>query len=252
MVQQIFERSSWSTTDVLLGMFLFTVQIYADFSGYSDIARGISKTLGFEIVTNFRNPYFSKNPSEFWQRWHISLSSWLRDYLYIPLGGNKVGAFLMYRNLMITMILGGLWHGARWNFILWGVFHGLLLCVYRFFKLQDFTEKKAPFLSTLILFFLIMYGWLLFKAESFQQIYAMTVSLCSFQFRVFQGELPSNVTLLALFLGACIDWTEWKVRNVRFYEKLPLGWIAFLVSVFIWFILLSIGNPPSEFIYFQF
>ena len=98
----------------------FAVQIYCDFSAYSDIARGTSKLMGIELMRNFNLPYFSKNPSEFWQRWHISLSSWLRDYLYIPLGGNRGGNFKTYRNLMVTMLLGGLWHGAAWNYVFMG------------------------------------------------------------------------------------------------------------------------------------
>ena len=120
---------SWA--DIVCATFLFAVQIYCDFSGYSDIARGTSKLLGIDLMTNFRCPYLSVNPQEFWQRWHISLSSWLRDYLYIPLGGNRGGAWLTNRNLLLTMVLGGLWHGAAWNFVLWGLYQGGLLVVHR-------------------------------------------------------------------------------------------------------------------------
>ncbi|HEY1038532.1 MAG TPA: MBOAT family O-acyltransferase, partial [Bacteroidia bacterium] len=130
---QVFSHPQWdfSGIDLWLGVFAFMFQIYCDFSGYSDIGRGISKLMGFELLMNFKLPYFSKDPSEFWQRWHISLSGWLRDYLYIPLGGNKNGKLKTYRNLMITMILGGLWHGAAWTFVLWGFYHGALLVIYR-------------------------------------------------------------------------------------------------------------------------
>lgn len=120
-----------SSMDVIAATVLFAVQIYCDFSGYSDIARGTSKLLGVDLMVNFDLPYVSRNPSEFWRRWHISLSTWLRDYLYIPLGGNRGSSAKTYRNLMLTMLLGGLWHGARWNFVLWGLYQGIILCIHR-------------------------------------------------------------------------------------------------------------------------
>src|SRR6185295_2592996 len=109
---------------LLIGVYLFALQIYADFAGYSSIARGVAKLLGFELMRNFEQPYFATNITDFWRRWHISLSTWLRDYLYIPLGGNRRGPARTYVNLMLTMLLGGLWHGAAWNFVLWGLWHG--------------------------------------------------------------------------------------------------------------------------------
>ena len=117
--------------EVLVGVYAFAFQIYGDFSGYSSIARGISKWMGFDLVINFHNPYLAVTPSDFWQRWHISLSTWLRDYLYISLGGNRGGRLAEYRNLMLTMLLGGLWHGASWTFVAWGLYHGAILCAYR-------------------------------------------------------------------------------------------------------------------------
>jgi D-alanyl-lipoteichoic acid acyltransferase DltB (MBOAT superfamily) len=122
----------------------FAVQIYCDFSGYTDIARGVAKCLGFDLILNFNQPYFARNPSEFWQRWHISLSSWLRDYLYIPLGGNRHGEWATYCNLMITMLLGGLWHGAAWNFVLWGAYQGAILCAYRALAPPRRRPRGAP------------------------------------------------------------------------------------------------------------
>ena len=118
------DTAGMSGSEVLIGLYAFAFQIYGDFSGYSSIARGISKWLGFDLVINFHNPYLAVTPSDFWKRWHISLSSWLRDYLYIPLGGNRRGRLVEYRNLMITMLLGGLWHGASWTFVAWGLYHG--------------------------------------------------------------------------------------------------------------------------------
>lgn len=158
---------------LLVGIYAYTVQIYADFSGYTDIARGISKLMGFELMQNFNLPYFATSPSEFWRRWHISLSTWLRDYIYIPLGGNRKGVIKEYRNLFCTFLLGGLWHGAAWTFVLWGAFHGALLCLYRFFGVR--TEKHRQCLAISIpqgffMFHLTCLGWLLFRAQNLETI----------------------------------------------------------------------------------
>jgi len=158
---------------VLVAIYAFAFQIYCDFSGYSDIARGTARLLGFDIMLNFNLPYFSRSPSEFWQRWHISLSSWLRDYLYIPLGGNRGGTYKTYRNLIITMLLGGLWHGAAWTFVLWGAFHGAILVVYR--ALIPNVDKRQPtwwvgVLQGVIMFHLVCLGWLIFRAQNLTTI----------------------------------------------------------------------------------
>src|SRR5213075_1105817 len=121
----------WNSAVIWLAAICFYVQIYCDFSGYSDMAIAIARMLGYELVPNFNRPYFSADPSEFWKRWHISLSTWLRDYLYIPLGGNRDGEWRANRNLMLTMLIGGLWHGASWNFVLWGGLHGAALVIHR-------------------------------------------------------------------------------------------------------------------------
>ncbi|MBL8820402.1 MAG: MBOAT family protein, partial [Planctomyces sp.] len=127
----LFASESPGGLDVILGVIAFSIQVYADFSGYSDIACGLARCMGFDLMANFRQPFFATNPSDFWRRWHISLSTWLRDYLYIPLGGNRSGNTRTNLNLMITMILGGLWHGAAWTFVAWGTYHGLLLVAHR-------------------------------------------------------------------------------------------------------------------------
>ncbi|MGC3966862.1 MAG: MBOAT family O-acyltransferase [Pirellulales bacterium] len=130
IADKVFDNvGSCSSSELLLGLYCFALQIYADFSGYSDMARGLARFLGFDLMVNFNQPYFSANITEFWRRWHISLSTWLRDYVYIPLGGNRHGRFATYRNLMATMLLGGFWHGASWNFVIWGGLHGLYLAV---------------------------------------------------------------------------------------------------------------------------
>ena len=176
---------SW--LDVVAATLLFTFQIYCDFSGYTDIARGVAKLFGVNLVINFDLPYFSKTPSEFWQRWHISLSTWLRDYLYFSLGGNRKGKLRTYQNLLTTMVLGGLWHGAAWNYVLWGFYQGSLLCIYRALGIRDakasHADRQTSFdlqkllksVAAIAIFFgLTCYGWLLFRANSLEQILTFT------------------------------------------------------------------------------
>ncbi len=166
---------------VLVGIYAFAVQIYCDFAGYSNIARGLAFMLGFRLVLNFRNPYFAENPRDFWQRWHISLSSWLRDYLYIALGGNRGNAGFVCRNLMLTMLLGGLWHGAAWTFIVWGFYHGVLLILHRFFKdtfrlpvpVMPSAAKLCRILKIVFFFHLICLSWLFFRSSSMTQVFDM-------------------------------------------------------------------------------
>ena len=164
-----------------MAVYAFAFQIYGDFSGYTDIARGVAKCLGFEIPLNFNLPYFATSPRDFWNRWHISLSNWLRDYLYIPLGGNRGGTFLTYRNLMVTMALGGLWHGPVWHFVVWGIYHGMLLVGHRL--ASPWLEKIQPSdpvdracwkgLRIFVTFHLVCLGWIFFRAESIQQALGM-------------------------------------------------------------------------------
>ncbi len=167
---------------VAIGTYAFAWQIYGDFSGYSDIARGSAQLLGFHFMVNFRQPYLATSLQDFWRRWHISLSSWLRDYLYIPLGGNRHGEAQTYRNLMLTMLLGGLWHGANWTFVVWGGIHGAGLAVERFLtRARQVVGLKAdgaddsgdaglfalrPWLSRIVIFHLVCLAWIFFRAES--------------------------------------------------------------------------------------
>lgn len=161
--------------DMWVGAIAFAFQIYADFSGYSDIARGLAKLMGFELMVNFRCPFFAANPSDFWRRWHISLSTWLRDYLYIALGGNRLGRMRTYANLVITMALGGLWHGARWNFLIWGLFHGGLLAFHRAATggRDDRPQGRswpALLASIAAMSFLTLVGWILFRCQDASHI----------------------------------------------------------------------------------
>jgi alginate O-acetyltransferase complex protein AlgI len=186
------DASGLSAADVLAGLYAFAFQIYGDFSGYSAVARGISKWLGFELAVNFHLPYLATNPSDFWQRWHISLSSWLRDYLYIPLGGNRGTTWQTYRNLMVTMLLGGLWHGANLTFVAWGLYHGILLCLFRAFgRLGARGSHKANgsaspmggmlwrFAAIAVMFHLTCLGWLFFRADTLQAAWATLAALAN-------------------------------------------------------------------------
>ena len=178
--------NAWLT---IIGILAFAFQIYGDFSGYTDIARGTAKLLGFDIMLNFNLPYFANSPSDFWRRWHISLSSWLRDYLYIPLGGNRKGNFNTYRNLFLTMLLGGLWHGAAWTFVIWGAYHGLILIIYRLGnidkKIKSFS-KTAKLGMVIFMFVLTCIGWLIFRAQNTTTIilFAKSIFLSSYDFTV--------------------------------------------------------------------
>lgn len=172
--------------EVLLGTYAFAFQIYGDFSGYSDIARGVSLLMGIELNVNFRFPYFVRSASEFWRHWHISLSTWLRDYLYIPLGGNRHGSRRTNINLALTMVLGGLWHGAAWTYVLWGCYQGALLMAFRTgqewlgrTKVMFLDSRWARVVGIVLMFQLTCYGWLIFRAESAAQIASMTASLAS-------------------------------------------------------------------------
>ena len=257
---------SVSWIDVVAATLLFTFQIYCDFSGYTDIARGVAKLFGVELVVNFNLPYFSRTPSEFWQRWHISLSTWLRDYLYISLGGNRKGNLNTYRNLMTTMVLGGLWHGAAWNYVLWGFYHGALLCIYRVLGIRDpkkssqsgkpvFNLKKflTSTAATLIFFGLTCYGWLLFRANSLEQIVSFTRILFT-DFGNFSLTMPKpNLSgLMGLAVLIVYEFAEHSVNKVHFYRQYPALLRGAFYAILTLLILMGTSNAPAQFIYFQF
>ena len=152
-----------------IGIFAYTMEIYFDFSGYSDMAIGLGRMLGFDFKKNFDYPYISSNVSEFWRRWHISLGSWFRDYIYIPLGGNRAGTAKQIRNIMVVWALTGLWHGASWNFVLWGIYYGILLLLEKFF-LQKHLDNAPEFVKRVYTMFFVMIGWVLFSQTSFKGI----------------------------------------------------------------------------------
>ena len=257
VVSQIFTPQSAASAEVvLLGTYAFAYQIYCDFSGYTDIARGVAKLLGIELMLNFNQPYLAVNPSDFWRRWHISLSTWLRDYLYIPLGGNRGGRWMNYRNLMLTMVLGGLWHGAAWNFVLWGFYHGALLVGHRWItnRWNVLPERSAVSvaLSRVLMFNAVCYGWLLFRASSLTQIWNFTRVLAVGPWR--QNGLASFIGMLVLLTAMLWAIEKW-VKNaddptVSFGWNRGLGAVACGIMIII---VVTLSAPPGQsFIYFQF
>ncbi|BBM84212.1 MBOAT family O-acyltransferase [Candidatus Uabimicrobium amorphum] len=253
LVNQIFsmEPSALSFWYVLLGCYAFAFQIYGDFSGYSDIARGISKLLGIELMINFASPYFVTNPADFWTHWHISLSSWLRDYLYIPLGGNRVSEIRTKINLFTTMVLGGLWHGAAWNFVWWGIYQGSLLMFFRS-RRKKYTSVLSFVVMCFVTFQFTALGWLIFRAQSGQQILEMLWGLTIL-------EIPS-IDIITKFLGLVffsffvIGEQYDKLRNNNEIAFSSYSIVTqYCIYFYLIFCILFLAAPGAEqFIYFQF
>ncbi len=250
--------SSMTSGELWVGLLAFTFQIYCDFSGYSDMARGIARMMGFELMVNFNLPYFSRTPSEFWNRWHISLSSWLRDYLYFSLGGNRAGTFFTYRNLMLTMILGGLWHGAAWNFILWGFYQGTILVIYRFLMIDEQLKKLSGTslqilllnLSMGTLFFLLtMLGWLIFRAENLTTIIDYLHGLLALPIGGV-GMFKTFIILVTPLL--IIQLVQKHYRKLEVFHYFPF-FIRYNLALVIFCSLLWLNYQGTvEFIYFDF
>ncbi len=232
----------------------FAVQIYGDFAGYTDIARGVSRLLGVELLANFRQPYLSRNITEFWRRWHISLSNWLRDYLYIPLGGNRHGTVATYRNLMLTMLLGGLWHGASWNFVLWGGLHGLYLVVHRLLRggrVDEGPVRPSQVPGIIVTFAVVALTWVPFRAPDL----ATTVEMLGDLVVPRRGNFEFGDALLVMVLA----WTALATDVAQRHADRLAGALAARPAlagvgaglVFAGLVLFS-GGTPQPFVYFQF
>ena len=260
-VNQVFGSTGVVTSaDVVVGTLLFAVQIYCDFSGYSDIARGVSKLFGIDLMLNFNLPYFAKNPRDFWKRWHISLSTWLSDYLYRSLGGNRGTLAFTCRNLMLTMILGGLWHGAAWNYVLWGFYHGTLLSAHRVAtdgKGAATVPARKNYLlgAAKIGFFFIftLYGWLLFRATSLEQVVTFTGLLVTGSGGLDYGAaMPRLSAAIGLPLLIAMELIEYNSGNRYWYRRLRVPLMGLLAALMLFLILMGASNEPAQFIYFQF
>jgi alginate O-acetyltransferase complex protein AlgI len=255
--QQAFDaQGPISTLELWTGVLAFAGQIYGDFSGYTDMAIGIALILGFSIPLNFRVPYFAVSPVDFWRRWHISLSSWLRDYLYISLGGNRNNN--RTRNVFITMLLGGLWHGAAWTFVAWGAFHGVIITathyltsVPLFSRFNQSNAKFVTFIKWALTFYLVLIGWVFFRATDLASALDIIVNLHRFDSQLAWGNNAIAIfviTTVWVLLVHIMDF--YVIKGADKLEDKP--WLFWLLMILGQGLCLFIGEPSNEFIYFQF
>lgn len=262
-VDQVFsEPGTFSSVNLWLALFYYAFQIYCDFSGYSDIAIGFARIMGFDFPANFRTPYFSKNFSEFWTRWHISLSSWLRDYLYISLGGNKLGKAKTYRNLMVTMLLGGLWHGANWTFVAWGFLHGIFLVVQRFWTDFNFNRLKLPAnhnhlilgIKMLIVFSFTCLAWVFFRSPDVGVAMDYLKGMMQLEGFDFVNVMNKFTVVKGMFLITILVAIE--ILHIRMNLSKQIlqnpGFRIAAFAVLLWFIAFFGTFDSNAFIYFQF
>jgi alginate O-acetyltransferase complex protein AlgI len=256
-VNQVYsDPLKYNSYEVLSSVFLFSFQIYADFFGYSTIALGCAKLLGISIMDNFKTPYLSKNVSEFWNRWHISLSNWFRDYLYIPLGGNRVKIPRWSINILIVFMVSGLWHGASWTFVVWGALHGIMLLLERYFSMIFKFEIKKEFsvlnvLLVLKTFIITSFIWVFFRAENFQKAKDMFKAIIR---NIHMQSSHLEILTPIIFSGLIIIFDAF-LYNSRFDIKLkcfktPYRWAFYTVLLFC--LMTLSGTQKFTFIYFQF
>jgi alginate O-acetyltransferase complex protein AlgI len=245
MVDVVFAAPDlYSGTTVWIAVLAYTGQIYLDFSGYSDIAIGAAKMLGYRFPVNFKHPYLATSVANFWRRWHMTLSRWLRDYLYISIGGNRISAWVTYRNLLITMTLGGLWHGAAWTFVLWGIWHGVALAVERFLKISP-----PKFVGWLITLTIVVLGWVLFRSESLEVAGTVFQKMVTLSTGI-EWYPPLAIAALACLVVEHAAWTT-RLRRVM---RLPIGaWYSpIATTVMVWALVLYAPQGFRPFVYFQF
>lgn len=262
-VERIFDNPAlYSGLENLFGVYGYALQIYCDFSGYSDMAIGLALLLGFHFPMNFNSPYKAESVTDFWHRWHISLSTWLRDYLYISLGGNRKGKIRTYVNLMLTMLLGGLWHGASWNFIVWGGLHGAALALHKFFR--NVTGRPNTYHSTglrrlfavVVTFHFVCFCWIFFRNSTFE---ASTVMIRQI-FTAFHPELFMQLVtgywqvFVLMASGFLLHWCpdSWQNACGRAVTRLPLVGQALLVVAMVYLVIQVKSSDIQPFIYFQF
>ena len=260
-VDQIFGNLElYKSIEVLGALVLFSIQIYADFSGYSRMARGIAKLLGVELMKNFEQPYLSRNITEFWRRWHISLSSWLKDYLYISLGGNRKGKSRTYFNLMMTMLLGGLWHGASWNFVIWGGLHGTYLAVHKYFlkdrkivasKMERVSLKNIA--NVFFTYILVLFTWIFFRSTDWATTELFFQKLIFWEHSEYSLIFISTV-LSFVGITLLLDILEYRYERHDYLLKLktPEIRIGILLALVLVSFVYMYQADPLPFIYFQF
>jgi alginate O-acetyltransferase complex protein AlgI len=264
-VNEIFHNPiGLDSFSIILGTIAFGIQIYSDFSGYSDVAIGAALILGFKLPINFNKPYFATSPSDFWRRWHISLSTWLRDYLYIPLGGSKKSPSRTYLNLFAVMFLGGLWHGASWNFVIWGILHGLYLAihkfiVYKFPFLENnsfFKSKFGKIVSILVTQYFIFLAWIPFRVQNpDHMIYAMQkYLLIDFQTNgILNLMMDNKLSILLICLFILLHYFSFRQGNlIQKISNLPLKFWGIILFIIMTTTILFFTGNSEDFIYFRF
>lgn len=252
-----FYHQSYSSLTLILGAVYFSFQIYADFSGYSDIAIGTARLFGFQLKINFKYPYFAKNVAEFWRKWHISLSTWFRDYVYIPLGGSRVSSTLQVRNILIVFLVSGFWHGANWTFVLWGLINGILILPFAITETTPDTQPKPKpivayeIFQRVLTFAIITVGWIFFRSDSVAQALDYIAQISSLDLsidRLLINRFAFEIVPLLLFFVS----VEWYSRKKEF----PLlgGKYNTLKVILTVLLIMLLGNfaEMQEFIYFQF
>lgn len=258
-VDKVFDEPlRYSGIENLFAVYAYAIQIYCDFSGYSDMAIGISQFIGFKLPINFNSPYQATSLTDFWRRWHISLSSWLRDYLYIPLGGNRKGNLRTYFNLLMTMLLGGLWHGASWKFVFWGFIHGLGLAIEKAFNLHNIFNKSSllKFFGWAITFHIVCLAWIFFRADNFDKAIMMIDKIIfNTDFNMItQFSIAYKPVFLIILLGYAMHFINNELED---FLKISLFETHFVFQMIIVFIILFItlqfkSQDIQPFIYFQF
>jgi alginate O-acetyltransferase complex protein AlgI len=246
-VDRIYENPKfYGAPALLLATFAFAWQIFFDFSGYTDMARGIAQVLGFRLILNFNNPYLSTGLGEFWGRWHISLSSWFRDYLYIPLGGNREGTFKMYRNLFITFVVSGIWHGAAWTFVIWGLLHAIGVMITRELERSAFYRERVPKLvKQLAVFGFVCFTWIFFRATSLGDAFLITGRIFNSAWN--DPQVPALMLALVLAVWLYQFFLESPVRAVL---RTAFVRVSLVTAMVIYICICSSG--AGSFIYFQF
>jgi alginate O-acetyltransferase complex protein AlgI len=252
----VFGAAQPCALDAWVGVIAYAFQIYFDFCGYSDMAVGLGRMLGFEYLKNFDAPYRSESITEFWRRWHISLSSVLRDYLYFPLGGNRLGEARTYVNLAVVMLLGGLWHGAKWNFVVWGAYHGLLLCLERARGKRSVYGNSPRPVRVAFTFVLILFSWVLFRADNLTAALAYYAAMFGLGATggasyLLGAELYTPLLLTVLALAVGFAFQPFQAHE---WARQPLTWgrCCLLVPLFVWALMVMGTQAFNPFLYFQF
>jgi alginate O-acetyltransferase complex protein AlgI len=261
VADQVFAlpHEDWTTPTAWIGILAYTFQIYFDFSGYSDMALGLARMMGFRLPENFDNPYIARSVTEFWRRWHISLGNWMRNYLYIPLGGNRVDSkFRLYLNLWLVFLLSGFWHGASWNFLFWGAYHGFFLVIERMF-LGKYLERIPNVCSVLYNFLIITIGWVFFRIESFSEATCFVSKLFSWNVKevIYLNSEYAFYFIIAGFFSffGIMKWAQRLQKKVLTETYSSLGYISatMLAMIFLTLCVASISSLGyNSFIYFRF